>query len=94
MKPTRQQAIRELLLNNEDGLTRQQISDALNIHIANVKTAIGGMPDVYIDRWVMGQRKQYQKVYCAVYVPKDCPHPKDRVFPNMKPQTVWRQLAT
>jgi len=93
LKPTRQQAIRQLLLDNTDGLTRQQISDVLNIQIANVKTAIKGMPDVYVDRWTMGQRGQYQKIYCAVYVPKDCPHPNDRVYANTKIQTAWRQLA-
>lgn len=92
MKPTRQQAIRECLRQNHYGLTRQQLSDKLGIHIANVKTAILGMPDVYVDRWSMGKRGSYQKVYCAVDVPEDCPHPKDRVYPIPKPVTVWRQL--
>lgn len=92
MKPSRQQIIRELLLKNPHGLTRQELSDQLSIHISNVKTAIKGMPDVYVDRWQMGKRKQYQKVYCAVFVPKDCPHPNDRVYANSKPVTVWRQL--
>jgi hypothetical protein len=87
MKPTRQQAIRELLLKHPQGLTRQEISDTLNIQIANVKTAIKGMPDVFVDRWTMGHRGQYQKIYCAVYVPEDCPHPKDRVY--RQPKTVW-----
>jgi hypothetical protein len=89
MKPTRQQAIRELLLKHPQGLTRQEISEAINIHVANVKTAIKGMPDVFVDRWVLGQRNHYQKVYCAVYVPEDCPHPTDRVYFNYKPKTVW-----
>jgi hypothetical protein len=88
MKPTRQQAIRALLKKNKYGLTRQEISDTLGIHIANVKTAIQGMPDIYVDRWQMGRRGSYQKVYCAAYVPEDCPHPKDRVYPI--PKTVWR----
>lgn len=92
MKNTRQQAIRKLLLENSDGLTRQQISEALGFGLANTRTALLAMPDVFVDRWIMGSRKQYQKVYCAVYVPKDCPHPKDRVYPIPKPATVWRQL--
>lgn len=92
MKPTRQQAIREMLLKHPYGLTRQELSDKLGIHVANIKTAILGMPDVYVDRWMMGERKQYKKIYCAVSVPEDCPHPKDRVYPNTKPVTVWRQL--
>ena len=87
MKPTRQQAIRELLLKHPQGLTRQEISNTLNIHVANIKTAIKGMPDVFVDRWTMGHRGQYQKIYCAVYVPEDCPHPKDRVY--RQPKTVW-----
>lgn len=87
MKPTRQQAIRELLLKHPQGLTRQEISEATNIHIANVKTAIKGMPDVFVDRWILGGHGQYQKIYCAVYVPEDCPHPKDRVY--RQPKTVW-----
>jgi predicted ArsR family transcriptional regulator len=92
MKPTRQQAIRECLRQHHYGLTRQQLSDKLGIHLANVRTAILGMPDVYVDRWTMGKRGSYQKVYCAVDVPEDCPHPKDRVYPIPKPATVWRQL--
>ena len=92
MKPTRQRAIRELLKKHPDGLTRQQISDILSVGVANVRTAIKAMPDVYVDRWQMGKRKSYQKVYCVVHVPEDCPHPKDRVYPIPKPVTVWRQL--
>lgn len=87
MKPTRQQAIRELLLNHPQGLTRQEISDTLNINVSNVKTAINGMPDVFVDRWIRGGHGQYQKIFCAVYVPEDCPHPKDRVY--RQPKTVW-----
>ena len=92
MRPTRQQAIRDLLKKHHYGLTRQQLSDFLNIHIANISKAIKGMPDVYVDRWTMGRQGSYQKVYCAVPVPEDCPHPKDRVYPSTKPATVWRQL--
>lgn len=87
MKPTRQQAIRELLLKHPLGLTRQEISYALNIHVANIKTAIKGMPDVFVDRWILGGHGQYQKIYCAVYVPEDCPHPKDRIY--RQPKTTW-----
>lgn len=87
MKPTRQQAIRELLLKHPQGLTRQEISNTLNIHVANIKKAINGMPDVFVDRWILGGHGQYQKIYCAVYVPEDCPHPKDRVY--RQPKTVW-----
>jgi hypothetical protein len=90
MKPTRQQAIRELLLKHPQGLTRQEISDTLNIHVANIKTAIKGMPDVFVDRWTMGKQGQYKKIYCVVYVPNDCPHPKDKVY--RQPKTVWMNV--
>lgn len=92
MKPTRQQAIRNLLKKHHYGLTRQEISDILGVGVANVRTAILGMPDVYVDRWQMGKRKAYQKVYCVVHVPEDCPHPKDRVYPI--PKSIWRTNVT
>jgi hypothetical protein len=94
MKPTRQQAIRELLLKNAYGLTRQEISDTLGFHVANVSKAIKGMPDVFVDRWSMGQRGQYQKIFCAVYVPDDCPHPKDKIYSGGrgKPSTKWMTI--
>lgn len=92
MKPTRQQAIRALLKKHYYGLTRQEISDILDIGVANVRKAILGMPDVYVDRWQMGKRKAYQKVYCVVHVPEDCPHPKDRVYPI--PKSIWRTNVT
>jgi hypothetical protein len=88
MRPTRQKAIRECLKKHHYGLTRQELSDNLGIHISNIKTAIKGMPDVYVDRWTIGRQGGYQKVYCVVHVPDDCPHPKDRVYPI--PKTVWR----
>jgi hypothetical protein len=92
MRPTRQKAIREMLKKHPYGLTRVELSEKLDIHISNIRTAIKAMPDVYVDRWIMGSRKQYQKIYCVVVAPEDCPHPKDRVYPNAKPATVWRQL--
>jgi hypothetical protein len=91
MKPTRQQAIRELLLKNAYGLTRQEISDTLGFHVSNITKAIKGMPDVFVDRWIMGQRGQYQKIFCIVFVPEDCPHPQDKIYRGGrgKPKTVW-----
>jgi glycosyltransferase A (GT-A) superfamily protein (DUF2064 family) len=83
-----------MLKSHEDGLTRQELSDALGIHITNVKRAIKAMPDAYVDRWVRGKRNAFQKVYCVVKVPEDCPHPKDQVFRGGcgKPKTVWVTL--
>jgi len=91
MRPTRQRAIRKLLLEHIDGLTKRQISEKLGFNLANINTAIKGMPDVYVDRWTMGLRGQYQKVFCTVYVPEDCPHPKDMIYKGGrgKPSTKW-----
>lgn len=95
MRPTRQKAIRELLKSNSDGLSQQYISEKLNIQISNVRTAIKGMPDVYLDRWDRKIGGQYQKIYVCVYVPEDCPHPKDMIYKggNGRPKTVWREIA-
>jgi hypothetical protein len=80
MKPTRQQAIRRLLLQHPDGLTRSQIGEKLNMQVGNVSTALKAMPDTYVDRFIPAPRGQYEKVWCAVYVPPDSPHPKDRIY--------------
>lgn len=88
MKPTRQETIRKLLLQKPDGLTIAQISEVTGFHRSNINTAIKGMPDVYIDRWVKRERGAYKKVFCAVYVPDDCPHPDSPT----KPKTVWRVI--
>ncbi len=50
------------------------------------------MPDVYVDRWRMGKRGQFEKVWVAVPVPDDCPHPRDRTkwgAHYKKPKTQW-----
>lgn len=92
MRPTRQKAIRECLKKHPEGLTRQELAELLNIHVSNVRTAIMAMPDVYVDRWIIGYLGGYKKVYCVVDVPEDCPHPKGRVYANTKPVTTWTQL--
>ena len=48
--------------------------------------------DVYVDRWRLGKRGQFEKVWVAVHVPEDCPHPKDRLKWGAfykKPKTQW-----
>lgn len=95
MKPTRQHAIRALLRQHVDGMTRSQIAQALSLHVANVSTALIAMPDVYVDRWAKATRG-YEKVWCAVQVPEDCPHPKDKVFKGGRgraPRTVWQPVG-
>jgi hypothetical protein len=92
MTPVRQKKIRTILRTRPNGMTPNEISEATGLHVANVRTAVKAMPDVYIDRWRMGRRGQYEKVLMAVQVPEDCPHPKDRVKWGVnfrKPKTKW-----
>jgi hypothetical protein len=92
MKPVRQKKIRTLLRTRPDGMTPSEIADATGVHVANVRTALRGMPDAYVDRWRLGKKGQYTKVWVAVHVPEDCPHPKDRLKWGVyykKPKTQW-----
>jgi hypothetical protein len=73
-------------------MTPIEIAEVLEMHPANVRTSLRAMPDVYVDRWRKGKRGQYEKVWVAVHVPDDCPHPKDRVkwgVHHKKPKTQW-----
>ena len=92
MKPVRQKKVRALLRLNPNGMTPLEISSITGMHIANVRTALRAMPDVYVDRWRAGRRGQFEKVWVAVQVPEDCPHPRDRVkwgVHTKKPKTQW-----
>lgn len=92
MTPVRQKKIRTLLRSRPGGMTPKEIAEEIGVHVANVRTSLRAMPDVYVDRWRMGQRGQFEKVWVAVPVPDDCPHPKDRVkwgAHNAKPKTQW-----
>ena len=92
MTPVRQKKIRTLLRAHPNGMTPPEIAAATGVHVANVRTALRAMPDVYVDRWRMGKRGQFTKVWVAVPVPEDCPHPKDRVKWGVnyrKPKTQW-----
>ena len=92
MTPNRQKKIRTLLRSRPSGLTPIEIAELLEMHPANVRTSLRAMPDVYVDRWRLGKRGQYEKVWVAVPVPEDCPHPKDRVKWGVnykKPKTQW-----
>jgi len=92
MTPIRQKRIRTLLRENPNGMTPNELSEATGVHPANVRTALKAMPDVYVDRWRLGKRGQYEKVWVAVPVPDDCPHPKERTkwgVYHQKPKTQW-----
>ena len=92
MKPSRQKRIRALLRSRPEGMTPIELSELLDIHVANVRTSLKAMPDTYVDRWRAAKRGQFEKVWVAVPVPDDCPHPKDRVKWGVnykKPKTQW-----
>ena len=92
MTPVRQKRIRTLLRTRPHGMTPGEIAEELNLHVANVRTSLRTMPDMYVDRWRMGKRGQFEKVWVAAYVPEDCPHPKDRLKWGVhykKPKTQW-----
>jgi predicted transcriptional regulator len=96
MKPVRQQKIRALLRKYPLGLTPMEIAEETGMHVSNVRTALRSMVDCYVDRWQPGKRGQFEKVWCAVYVPEDCPHPRDKTFRGghgKPPKTVWQPIA-
>lgn len=92
MTPVRQKRIRTLLRERPGGMTPLELAALTGIHVSNIRTSLRAMPDVYVDRWRMGKRGQFEKVWAAVHVPEDCPHPKDRVKWGTnfkKPKTQW-----
>lgn len=73
-------------------MTPNEIAEAINMHVSNVRTALRAMPDIYVDRWRIGKRGQYEKVWVAVHIPEDCPHPRERQkwgAHYKKPKTQW-----
>lgn len=87
-------ALRALLRQHPDGLTAKQLLEWLPLisKVTVVKSSLGKMPDVYIDRWTMntGARGQHEAVWCVVEVPPHCPHPTDRFY---APRTEWAEPA-
>ena len=95
MTPTRQNKVRALLRKTNEGLTAHQISESTGLHVANVRTALRAMPDVYVDRWRAGKRGSFEKVWIAVSVPEHCPHPHDKKLKGgmgRKPKTLWQPI--
>lgn len=92
MTPVRQKKIRTVLRAHPSGMTPIELSELLGIHVSNVRVSLKAMPDVYVDRWRAAKRGQFEKVWVAVPVPEDCPHPRDRLKwgTNIKkPRTSW-----
>jgi len=75
MKKSRHQAIRELLLTSEDGLTVNEIADHFSATPATICKTIKTVYGVYIDRWTGPNRGQYSAVYMCADIPEDAPQP-------------------
>lgn len=86
MKFSRHQAIRELLLESEDGLTIQEIADKLGTGYKSIQKTIKLIWGVYIDRWAVPKRGQFAAVYMCVVVPPHAPHPTERYLPK----SIWQ----
>lgn len=76
MRTSATKQARELLRAYPDGLTLKQINDVLQRTETNVRRLLRGMPDTYIDRWELRERKAYAAVWCVVVPPEDCPRPQ------------------
>lgn len=95
MKPTRQNKVRQLLRNHPLGLSPFEISEKTGLYVANVRTALRAMPDCYVDRWRPAKRGQFEKIWIAVPVPENCPHPRDKKFRGgfgSPPKSKWQQV--
>jgi hypothetical protein len=71
--------VRATLLKNSDGMTINEIAAASGVPYRSVHRAVHKMEDVYIDRWLAPSGAYpYQAVWCAVVVPVNCPHPREK----------------
>ena len=77
MKRSRHNLIRELLLRSDDGMTINQIVEALadNDNPKSIQRTVKLIHGVYIDRWAVPKRGQFAAVYMCVEVPTNAPHP-------------------
>jgi hypothetical protein len=72
---SRHQAIRDLLLTSEDGLTIKQIAEHFACDSNTLNNTMKTVWGVYIDRWTLPKRGQYTAVYMCAEVPPNAPHP-------------------
>ena len=90
MKRSRHNLIRELLLNSADGMTVNQIAQAIgDDNPKSVQKTVKLIWGVYIDRWTVPKRGQFSAVYMCASIPEDAPHPTERYLP----QTKWQANA-
>ena len=75
MRFSRHKAIRELLIDNDDGLTIRQISEQLGVDHRSVRKSIQNAYGIYIDRWTQCKGSPLTAVYMCVHVPANTPKP-------------------
>ena len=91
MKRSRHQLIRNMLLASEDGMTINQIADALgDPNRKSVQKTVKLVHGLYIDRYTVIKKGTYAAVYVCVEVPTDAPHPTERYLPK----TQWQSAET
>ena len=78
MRHSNHKAIRELLLQNPDGLMVSEVAKALGVKNDSIKVALRSMVDTYVDRWVKLRGSPMAAVWCAVEVPPNCPKPEEK----------------
>lgn len=92
MKRSRHQDIRDMLLASEDGMTINQIAEALgDPNRKSVQKTVKLVHGLYIDRYTVIKKGTYAAVYVCVEIPEDAPHPTERYLPQTKWQTIGQQ---
>ena len=79
----RQQEIRKLLQEAEDGLTIDEIAAALNMNQSatlksdqvSLRRQVRALFGVYVDRWKGPIRGRYAAVFMCISTPENAPHP-------------------
>ena len=75
MTQSRHDAIHDLLLASEDGLTVNEIAAHFGATANTICKTLKTVCGVYVDRWTKVSRGQYAAVYMCVETPEDAPHP-------------------
>ena len=69
--------IREIMRNEEDGITVNELAHRLTAKRNSIASALEAMPDTYIDRWTdAGQSMPYEAIWSIVIPPENCPQPR------------------
>lgn len=80
----RQKEVIELLIKYENGLTAKEVACIIkDIEPKHARVILEREYAVYIDRWIMGARGQYEPVYCLHPPPEDCPKPESVIHETL-----------